>query len=196
MSTDTFHNLFALLSDDPREALQLYQWIYRDLLIFFAGRNADDADDLASETIKRVLESLARGKSVVFPRGGEKAYFFGFAKLVLLEFYRKKPSLTSIDEMADQIPADDPRAPGIVTRIHKQREIRCVRACFTQLPKAEQELLAAYYAESSEEALKASRKQLARQLGITPNALKLRIARLRNKLVDCKANCLKKRSQR
>lgn len=190
MSNNNNNDLFDRLSDNPHEALQIYQRIYRELLYFFARRAVDSPDDLASETIKRVIENLATGKAIVFHKGDEKAYFFGFAKNVLREFHRQRPPFTPIDEVLEYIGADT-AAPGMVTRIQKQREMKCVRQCFAELPKEEQNLLEAYYETPTDEpSVEAARKRLADAFGITPNALKLRAARIRKKLAACKNHCM------
>lgn len=186
------NDLFDRLSDNPHEALQIYQRIYRDLLFFFAQRAVDSPDDLASETIKRVIENLATGKAIVFHKGDEGAYFFGFAKNVLREFHRKRPPFTPMDELPENSESDAD-SPGIITRIQKQREMKCVMHCFARLPKEEQDLLEEYYQEpTAEKSAEAARKLLADSLGITPNALKLRVARIRKKLAECKNDCMQK----
>jgi DNA-directed RNA polymerase specialized sigma24 family protein len=189
MSKNAHNNLFDMFSNNPNEALKIYQRIYRNLLIYFAQRKVDSPDDLASETVKRVLESLATGKTVVFSQGEEQAYFFGFAKIVLYEFLRKRLPMTSIDDLADDLPFDA-ASPGMVTRIHKQREMKCVTTCFSRLAEEDQALLEEYYPDSK--SAEDNRKHLADTLDITPNALKHRIVRIKKKLAGCKGDCMVK----
>jgi DNA-directed RNA polymerase specialized sigma24 family protein len=68
---------------------------------------------------------------------------------------------------------------------YSQRRRECMRQCLQRLAEDDRALMLAYC--TTEE-----RAELAAQLSLTLNALRIRVNRVRDKLKKCTADCLKK----
>src|SRR5262249_28220836 len=71
-----------------------------------------------------------------------------------------------------------------------ERMYRVLKPCFEQLAPEEQHLLSTYCAELRGRARSEHRRHLARTMGISEQALRLRVNRLRARLTDCARNQL------
>jgi len=59
------------------------------------------------------------------------------------------------------------------------------------LPHEVRELVIQYYQEEPGVRMKKGRKHLAEQLGVTANALRIQVSRIRDRLVTCLLDCLR-----
>ena len=80
---------------------------------------------------------------------------------------------------------------AIHKKLQLQKALRCLRECLGILPQSEQELFLAYRMDKVHYA--ETRKKLAKESGLTPGALRIRVIRLREKLENCMARCLGQR---
>lgn len=150
-----------------------YEDIRKRLIKIFTGRGCAQAEDLADETINRVTNKLDDlGPEFEGDRG---RYFFGVANKVHLEFKRKRqpqPPLFSPPD-SDQI----------------ELEFRCLERCIETLSEENRYLLLQYYGAEGRAKVE-QRKRLADELGIAPNALRIRAYRIRVCLQDCMEKCI------
>jgi DNA-directed RNA polymerase specialized sigma24 family protein len=72
----------------------------------------------------------------------------------------------------------------------RERRLACLDECLAGLPAESRDLLRRYHAG---ERPIADRQALARELGISATALRLRMFRLRNGLHDCVSECCRRR---
>ena len=70
-----------------------------------------------------------------------------------------------------------------------QERIDCLRQCLAALPQKSRDLITEYY-EGEGSAKINRRKNLASNLGMQLNALRIRACRLREKLEECMGRCL------
>ena len=89
LSQEDFDALLAWLDSDRERAGIKYEQIRSSLIKIFTGRGCLDAEELADETINRVTRKIKDIKSEF--RGDPALYFFGVAKMLLLEYKRRKP---------------------------------------------------------------------------------------------------------
>ena len=127
LSQEAFDSLLEWLDSDREQAAMKYEDIRKRLIKIFTGRACAEAEDLADETINRVISKLDElGKEFEGDRG---RYFFGVANKVYLEYRRKKspqpPPFSPVD--SDQI----------------ELEFRCLEHCIETLSEAEQVFTAA-----------------------------------------------------
>ncbi len=97
---------------------------------------------------------------------------------VFLESLRRRPP-------RDLAP---PPAPGVEDE-EAEREYECLESCIAELPPEGRELVLEYYRSERREKID-RRKELAARLGIAPNALRIRVHRLRAALQECVRECL------
>lgn len=152
----------ASFGPDPDSASKKYEALRRRLTSFFRYRDCGDPEGLASETLTRGLNQIAKGASI---QTDVVRYFHGIAKYVLIED-QKAPKWPASDEAdLDAFPAR--RADTAETRIALSQAI-------ARLPAGEQQLLRRY--------IKEDRKSLAEELNTTSGHLRLRVYRIRKRL--------------
>lgn len=180
---DNFDALLTWLDPDRDIAGQKYEEIRHSLILIFQWRGACDAEDLADETITRVINKvpeIAPGYT-----GAPALYFYAVAKRLALEVSRRQqikvelenpeklPELTSEEEKNDREAAYD-----------------CLEKCLMKLSPADRELILLYYQQQQPKIQ--YRRELARKYNLAPNALRVKIHRVRAVLHTCINKCLEK----
>ena len=175
LSQEAFDDLLDWLDPDREQAGIKYEEIRRRLIAIFTGRGCVEAEDLADETINRVTSRLPEIKEEF--KGDKARYFFGVANKVYLEYMRKK----------------QPQRPPPPTTDSKQVELeyRCLEHCIERLSEDNRYLLLNYYGAEGGSKVE-RRKQLAEELGIAPNALRIRAYRIRLELQECVEKCIER----
>lgn len=177
-SQETFDALLAWLDPDREQAAAKYEKIRAGLIKIFTGRGCVEPEDLADETINRVARRL---KEIEKDFSGDRArYFFGVANKVYLEHLRRK------------IPQAMPPSTSDPNRI--ELEYNCLERCIERLSKDNRDLLLRYHnAEGATET--ELRRTLADELGIAPNALRIRAFRIRQTLKECVEKCIERANE-
>jgi RNA polymerase sigma factor (sigma-70 family) len=185
ITQEGFDGLLNWLGADRESAALKYEKIRVQLIKIFTCRGCCEADDLADETINRVT---ARLSDIAESYSGDPAlYFYGVAQKVHLEYLRKKAPV--------QESSHPSREPGSQTGWtfepddEVEREYACLEQCMDRLPPENRRLVLEYYQEEKRAKID-HRKQLAEQLGIAVNALRIRAHRIRLELQQCVEACL------
>ena len=171
--------LLARLDADPEQAALEYEHLRRALVRFFDWRGVTPPEECADEVLDRLahkLEETTMVKDVT-------KYAHGIARLVALE-RRRGPAFSSLDE-AGKLPlaAHAPAADQDGDRLHD-----CFDRCLAELPEESRVLLLRYY-EGERTAKISNRRRLATMFGLTDNALRSRVHRLRDRLEHCVHAC-------
>ena len=176
LTQDAFERLLASLDADREQAGEKYERIRQKLVKFFECRATPSPEDEADETISRVARRLEEGEHIEHLT----AYFYGVARIVLLECDRQqRREMTARAAAADNRPDEtgaDPRLP-------------CLERCLAGLPPAPHDLLVSYYTADNAARIR-QRLELAQHHGIPMNALRIRVHRLRVALEACVSRCL------
>jgi DNA-directed RNA polymerase specialized sigma24 family protein len=172
LSQEAFDALLDWLDPDREQAGIKYEQIRSRLIKIFTGRGCIDAEELADETINRVTSKLKEIQSEFI--GDRARYFFGVANKVYLEFLRRKTP------QPQSQPTDSGRA---------ELEYRCLERCIAQLSEEDRALLLKDYGAKGQTQAD-RRKALADELGITLNALRIRVYRIRIALKECIEKCI------
>ncbi|HVN83189.1 MAG TPA: hypothetical protein VMW38_29665 [Terriglobia bacterium] len=177
LTEGAFTKFLVWLNPDPDQAGEKYEDVRRRLIKIFTCRGCTCPEDLADETINRVIR---RVQEIAETYVGDPAlYFYGVAHNVHLEYCRRKPD------------PQPPPVPDPPTQV--EGEYACLEECMDRLPSQSRELVLQYYQE--EKHLKIDlRKQLAARLGIPLNALRIRACRIRMNLHDCVLQCLQQKT--
>lgn len=173
ISQDAFDKFLAWLDPDRELAGTKYETIRRKLIKIFVCRGCAVGEDLADETINRVIRKIP--ELADFYTGDPAAYFCGVARNVHLEYVKKNPA-------SRPMPVADP--PD-----QKELEYECLERCMDKLAPDNRELMLEYYQKEKQEKID-HRKELAARLGIAVNALRIRAHRIRLSLQSCVENCL------
>ncbi len=181
VSGESLERLLAILDPDRERAGRRFEHIRHRLVKFFTWHAAAYPDELADETIDRVMKQLGDGRQI----GGADPtpYFFGVARNVLRESWRRRPA------DARSHPAPVPAPERRVDDDLAEARSRCLDRCLERLAEPSRHLVLAYYSEGEGGGIPA-RKRLARELGISIYALRVRVHRLRARLEACVRACL------
>jgi DNA-directed RNA polymerase specialized sigma24 family protein len=173
--------LDALNDVDLQGAWEQYEET-RDYLIDCLTRWGSPTPDVhADEAMDRVIRKIEEGEEV----RDLKKYCRGLAHNIWYEYLRRYGG-----EPPPDLPAPAPAPDDVIAEL-KKRKKECARACFSELPPNERELLIEYYKFKGRKNIE-HREELADREGISLPGLRARIHNIRKKLLKCQAECLKK----
>lgn len=185
MTQQHFDELLAWLDPSNRDRAGLkYESIRRSLIKIFVWGGCIDAEGMADETFNRVAAKVQKVKETF--NGDPALYFYGVAKRLIKECQRSARSQVPLDEAGDHtapLPLDDEEDGD------SARESECLRRCLDKLGTSDRQLILAYYLKDKQAKID-YRKELARQLGIMSNALRVKVYRIRAVLEECIEQCL------
>lgn len=180
LTKTAFDGFLAMLDQDREQAGQKYERIRVRLVKYFQWRGASAADIDADETINRVARKIEEGETVY----NFNAYIYGVAKLVLAESFKSVNKHQLIEE------AYDLEAPQPDDDVERSEYRTCLDRCLAKLSDQNRDIIIEYYQD--EKHLKIERrKQLAANLGVTANALRISAHRIRVNLEACVRQCLR-----
>ena len=141
----------------------------------FISKGFNDAEDLADETINRVIIRLPDIREKY--DGEPSRYFHGVARNIIRENLpgRRK-------EIAGEVPVVwiDPRPTN--------DDHECLEKCLQLLPEQKRELILDYYLYDGHEKIE-HHKQMATELAISEGALRVRVHHIRVRLEGCVREC-------
>ncbi len=183
MNHSSFAALLAGLDSDPEQAAQKYVALRQRLAKFFECRGCNSTLDLADEVFNRVARRLSEGE--IIRAADPAAYFYGVARNVLREYQESRERrFISLDELT---PYETPLTDPTETELQGQQRQRldslmdCLEICLRELPEETRRLLLNYHRYEKRDRINA-RKEMAERMGITINALKIRVHRIRASL--------------
>ena len=177
-----FDSLLTWLSVDRDLAGRKYETIRSGLVRIFVSKGFSDAEDLADETINRVMVRLPDIRANY--TGEPACYFHGVARNIIRENGRRK-EITSGGIDGHVEPQAEPT-----------EEADCLRHCLERLPANKRDLILDYYLYNGHEKVE-HHKQMAGQLNITEGAFRSRAYQIRLNLENCMRQCaLRKKGRR
>jgi DNA-directed RNA polymerase specialized sigma24 family protein len=171
-----FDKLFQLLEPEIESLTDRFRRFRFKLFKFFAWRHCEDPDNLADETIARLLKNVRAGQKI--SANNPYSYVYAIATNVYKESVRSKKKYGFTTDLAEL--KDEPL---------RVIESDCQRECLAELPLEKQELLARYYLDDED------RKQIARDYGLSLNALRLQIFRIKLEMRQCRDECERLRNK-
>jgi len=181
-----FSRLLEWLDDGVDSHGERYLEIRNRLVAYFERRNCPDPDGLADETLNRIAKTLER-EDVIQTRPPAK-YCYVVARFVLLEDFRGKGkhvhlrdsgAMRAVRAVVPLMPAE-PDAE----QVQFERRLERLERCLKELRGDHRELVVDYYRDARRQKID-RRRRLAAKLGITMNALGIRVCRIRDKLTAC-----------
>ena len=179
LTKESFEYFLSRLDSDPERAAQRYLDLRDRLTYFFEGRQCDDPLVWADEVINRVVWRLREGEKIQ----QVEAYALGVARFALKEYFRHQHAVIPLPEISPQEAWQASQQAAELTRQQHERERlhEAMRQCLLSLPASLRDLLMEYYSAQGREQTE-RRRALAKDLGMTENALYLKIHRIREKL--------------
>ena len=178
LTPENFEKLLSSLNPDRDLAGQELELLWLKMYEYFRARRCHCAEDLADETINRLARKLAEGEDV----HDIMRYSHGLARLIWLEYLRKPDT--------NHVPLDERPVSSVspTDQLQKQQENRFFLYCLGQLPEEERTLIIAYW-DNEGQVLHEVREKLAKSLGISLVALRIRVTRIKKKLEICLEKC-------
>lgn len=161
----------------------MYEVIRLKLVRYFEARMCDDPDDLADVTIDRVARRLAEGEQI---EAEMMRYVYGVARKVLLEYWKRERREESNAAKAVAPSPEDIEAGELI-----QMQLDCFAECLQQQPDSIRSLVMRYYEASGQEKIR-QRAAIASEMGVPPNALRIRIHRIKADIQRCMDQCMKR----
>jgi DNA-directed RNA polymerase specialized sigma24 family protein len=182
-----FNRLLEWLDDGIDSHGKTYLAMRRRLVSYFARRNRPSADDLADETLNRVGRTLEKA-GVIAVRPPAR-YCYVVARFVLLEDLRWQYRHAPFDDergVAAATAIGDPLCPAADGPAVQEQRLEGLDCCLQKLRPEQRELIVEYYRDARRQKIE-RRRELAQQLGISMNALGIRVCRIRDALEACVA---------
>jgi DNA-directed RNA polymerase specialized sigma24 family protein len=167
---EAFEKLLNWLDPDREKAGEKYHRLHLRLTRIFAAKGCCQGEDLADETfnvIARKIDWLIENYV-----GDPALYFFGVARKIY------------------QPPRPIPNPPPAPDNTEIERRCSCLEECLDHVTSAdEREVVLRYHQKDKGEKIR-ERKKLARELGISLNALRIRIWHIHARLRPCVQQCV------
>jgi len=172
-----FDVLLAWLNNDRERAGVEYELLRARLSLYFERRGAADSALLVDQTLDTLARRLAAGLEI--HHNSRITFIFGIACNLLRDSLKKHPSLPLDRDI--EAPAD--------YNTESEHRLACLERCLSSLSPGAADLVQAYYRHQGAEKIAAHRR-LTQTLGISPEALRRRIFRIRQSLAECTRRCI------
>ncbi len=176
LTRERFSSFLDWLCPDRERAGEEYERLRFRLRTFFLHRRCGYADELADETINRVI--LKNPAEIV---ENKIAYFYGVARNVYRESLRKERPQVDLDEVTIAAPAPVEQEPSF------SRE--CLDKCLAELSAENRELVLDYFSEARQAKIELHRR-ISASLKTTQTGLRMRVVRIKQKLKSCVQECM------
>ena len=179
-----FSRLLEWVDDGVDSHGERYVEMRNRLVVYFDRRNRLSADELADETLNRIARTLERdGRIETTPPA---RYCFVVARFVLLEDIRRERVQVPLDERRTAVRS---AAPGTALErvddaVETEMRLESLDRCLEQLKPDQRDLIVEYYRGARQQKIE-HRRELAKRLGISMNALGIRVSRIRAALELC-----------
>jgi DNA-directed RNA polymerase specialized sigma24 family protein len=174
VTREKFAHFLAWLSPEGDRAGEEYERLRFRLCTFFAHRQCNFSDELADETINRVILKSSEEKIE-----NKLAYCYGVAKNVYRESLRKERTHLNVDEVV--IAADAPAEQSVSSE--------CLDKCLAELSPESRSLILDYFSEVKLAKIELHRR-ISEGLEMTQTALRMRVMRIKQKLKICVRECM------
>lgn len=174
VTREEFASFLEWLNPDRDLAGEEYERLRFRLCTFFSQRHCSFSDELADETINRVILKVSEVKIE-----SKIAYFYGVAKNVYRESLRKERTHLDIDEVA------------IAAKVPQEQSFsnECLDKCLEKLSPESRNLLLEYFSEAKQAKIELHRR-ISEGLAMTQTALRMRVMRTKQKLKICVQECM------
>lgn len=190
LNPNAFRKFLEWLDEGVDSEGQKYLEMHNRLISYFDRKNCLNPNELADETLNRVVRRLEEEGNIEAETPAKYCYIT--ARFVFMEYLRtaKKEGI-SLDEMLLKNPNKIFTSESDDDKEENEKMLVCLEECTKKLDAENRDLIIHYY--FGEENIKIeNRKLLAEKFGITKNALSIRAYRIREKLEMCVGKCVEK----
>ena len=184
---ESFDEILAWLNPNRDVAAQMYVQLRQDLAKLFMWGRCTDPEGLTDETFDRVAKKVHEVRQSY--QGDPRLYFRAVANNLIKENFKKIKTQVSLDDI------DLPEQQTIETTEETPDIEDCLQSCLRKLDNEKRKLILAYYAKEKQAKID-YRHELAQQLEISLETLRVRVFRIRASIAECIESCLKRKAQR
>ena len=173
---EPFEALLSWLDPADRDAAgRAYESIRTGLIKTLISRGFSNAEDLADETINRVMNRLSDIQDAY--EGAPAKYFYGVLRNLIKEQRVVK------EVVVDELPI------RLINEEKTNQAYDCLVRCLETLSGEKSELVLDYYTYEGRNKVE-GRSRLAAELGVSENALRIRVYYIRQRLEKCVRACM------
>lgn len=183
---ESFEEILDWLNPDRELAGAMYVQLRDDLAKMFMWRGCRDPEGLTDEVLDRVAKKVYEVRPTY--EGDPRLYFRAVANNVIKENLKKTKNQIPL-EVVEQTRQHETEINDETIAIED-----CLQLCLQDLSSEKRELILAYYAKEKQAKID-HRSELAQQLGISVETLRVKVYRIRASLEGCIQRCLKRRNQ-
>jgi RNA polymerase sigma factor (sigma-70 family) len=181
LTQEAFDDLLAWLNPDREQAAKKYEDIRERLIRIFMHRGCTTAEDLADKTLNQVARKVREIRAYYV--GDPALYFYGVARNIYSEYRRSRP---------EELPIVPEVLSASVEELDEsERDHKCLENCLAHMPPADRKLLLEYHLDKGQAKIE-HHKEMAQRRGITVNALRILMCRLRAGFKKCMRECLER----
>lgn len=184
---ESFDEILAWLHPDRDMAGTIYVQLRQELTKTFTRNHCADPEGLTDEVFDRVAKKIHEVRPTFI--GDPKRYFYGVARNLIKEIPKKNKAQTSLQGTE---PASDPRREAQQETAAMRED--CLRMCLQKLSKEKRDLILAYYTRDKQAKID-HRIEMAQQMGISVETLRVKAFRIRETLEECVGRCLDRMAQ-
>lgn len=182
LTETAFARLLRWLDDGADSHGARYMEMRDRLVAYFERRGRTAADALVDDTFNRIGRTLERSGCIAIRPPAR--YCFIVARFVFLEDVRRERRSVPFDDGRGDLEPDTDGAERRARVAEREQRLSCLEHCLAQLAPEQRELAIEYYRGAKRQRIDA-RRELAARMGISMNALSIRMSRLRDRLEAC-----------
>lgn len=187
-AVNPLRGLLHWLDADEDKAAEEYLHIHQRLTQYFQKHDPAQATELADEVLQRVTQQLQRehGAPTLFQGSNCLSYCYGIARNVLRELFRqaKRSPVVPLEDTGISLQIACLAAPSDQSEPDEQeRRFALLEQGLAALTTEQRALVLQYYDREGRDRTQA-RRALAAQLGISENALRVRLCHIRRQLAE------------
>ena len=182
--TESLEEILAWLNPDREVAATLYLQLREDLANIFKWRGCSDPEGLTDEVFDRVAKKVHEVKPTY--EGDPRLYFRAVANNLVKETLKKTKTQVSLEDVDLPDQATESKDEEAVDREE------CLQWCLQKLSAENRKLILGYYAKEKQAKID-YRSELAQQLGISIETLRVKVYRIRVSLQQCIERCLERK---
>ncbi|MHB8310867.1 MAG: RNA polymerase sigma factor [Metallibacterium sp.] len=170
--------LLIVFHPDREQASLAYEALRERLIRFFEWNHADTPQELADETLDRLARRLSAYEDEILDPA---KFAVGIARLLVKEYWREKERReAALATMAESYP--DSAKLGLESAYQEER-MAALEQCLQAMPGSSRILIERYFSAESRAQIQ-QRQRLAEEYGISTNALRNRVMRIRVELQE------------
>jgi DNA-directed RNA polymerase specialized sigma24 family protein len=187
-----FDRLLKWLDDGIDSHGDTYLKMHRLLVSYFERRNRPAAVDLADETLNRIATTLEKDGAIATKP--PLRYCYTIARFVLLEDFRRQHTQFPLRCVSECNIATTNALRLELDEGHEiqQQRFECLERSLQKLHPDRRALVIEYYRDAGRQKI-VRRRDMAKRLGVSMNALSIRVRRIRSALEASVETCRKER---